>query len=244
MIKKQIIAEGLMSQLAGEVIPTYDSTGKTLYTVVTELLAFQRHANPIHVDDPGDIEPTWEDLSGWVSPTGFLDTGGGWTAETSAYDDDTDTYAISSLIGTLGWSEFLELTHAAFVCDKVRVYAFIYGLGSFEIDLDAYYDGSYKPVYQGSMSNNSWLEKPLFGGNRTVTALRARFYNPDIIGHNFGFNEADFWGVEGGKLSVTNQTILWALLQLYDIMGEGFIYVDNDRHLHWPSDIGDDIGQQ
>ena len=81
MITKQIIAEGLISQLAGEVIPTYDSTGKSLTTVVTELLAFQKNANPITV---GTIAPTWTDLSGWVTPTGHSDPNTGWTAEASA----------------------------------------------------------------------------------------------------------------------------------------------------------------
>ena len=240
MIKKQIVAEGLMSQLADEVIPTYDSTGKTLDTVITELLAFQKNINPI---TKGTIAPTWEDLSGWVTPTGFSDPDTGWTVEANAYDDDVTTYAISSLVASLAWSDELQLTHAGIVCDKIRIHAFIYGLGAITVNLDAYYDGDWRDIYTGSMSNNSWLEKTL-PATKTVTALRAKFYNSGGVSHHFGFNEADFWGVEGGKLSVTNQTLLWALLQLYEIVGEGYIYVDNDRKLQWPSDIGDDTGQQ
>lgn len=44
-------------------------------------------------------------------------------------------------------------------------------------------------------------------------------------------------------LGVTDRTILAAFLQLQESMG-GFMYVDNDRKLQWPTTIGEDKGQQ
>ena len=40
----------------------------------------------------------------WLSPTGFVDSGGTWASETLAYDEDTGTYAYSDL-GAVGWSD-------------------------------------------------------------------------------------------------------------------------------------------
>jgi len=44
-------------------------------------------------------------------------------------------------------------------------------------------------------------------------------------------------------LSATNKTILSALIQLHGSIG-GYIYVDNDWKLQWPTTIGSDTGQQ
>ena len=44
-------------------------------------------------------------------------------------------------------------------------------------------------------------------------------------------------------LEVTNQTIQTALLQLQESIG-GYMSVDNDRKLQWPTTIGEDKGQQ
>ena len=44
-------------------------------------------------------------------------------------------------------------------------------------------------------------------------------------------------------LSATNKTILSALIQLHGSIG-GYIYVDNDWKLQWPTTIGADTGQQ
>ena len=51
-------------------------------------------------------------------------------------------------------------------------------------------------------------------------------------------------GVSGTRaLSITDQSLLVILLQLQGTVG-GFMYVDNDRKLQWPTDIGEDKGQQ
>jgi|GEM_PF-3270897 len=60
----------------------------------------------------------------WVSPTGYNDPGGAWSNETLAYDGNTGTAAQEG-----GWcgQQWLELTHSALSCDKVRVYSDGYG---------------------------------------------------------------------------------------------------------------------
>ena len=51
-------------------------------------------------------------------------------------------------------------------------------------------------------------------------------------------------GITGNRaLTVTNQSILAALLQLHESIG-GYLYVDNDWKLQWPTTIGADTGQQ
>ena len=51
-------------------------------------------------------------------------------------------------------------------------------------------------------------------------------------------------GVAGTRaLSITNESILAALLQLQDSVG-GYLSVDNDWRLQWPTTIGEDKGQQ
>jgi hypothetical protein len=248
MTTKHIEAEGFLNQLANEIVPAYDSTGKDLDTVIGELLDFQRNANPI---TKGTIEPTWEDLSGWISPTSTADPSSGWTGDANAIDNDETTWAYSPNIAQYAWTEFLELHHAGIVSNKIKI---VFGWSAsatsgMEIDLDAYYDGAWHYVYQGSISGGAIggtasIEKDL-GYTKTITAIRARFYNGGgSLGTIFYFREGYIWGIEGGKLSVTNQSLLWSLRQLYDIVGEGFIDVDNDRQFNWWNDIGEDKGQQ
>jgi hypothetical protein len=249
MISKHFVAEGLMSQLADAIIPSYDSTGKDLDTVIGELLDFQRSSNPI---TKGTIEPTWEDLSGWISPTSTADPSSGWTNDNNAIDGNEVTWAnTSSEIAQYAWSEFLELHHVGVVSNKIKV---VFGWSAsatsgMDINLDAEWDGGWHDIYTGAISGGAVggtasIEKDL-NYTKTVTGIRAKFYNGSSASNTyFYFREGYIWGVEGGKLEVTNQSLLWSLLQLYDIVGSGFIYVDNDRVFHWLNDIGEDKGQQ
>ncbi|GAG42945.1 unnamed protein product, partial [marine sediment metagenome] len=60
---------------------------------------------------------------GWISPTGFVDPNNNWTDEPLAYDEDTGTHALGPSIGVGAWTSFLELTHSAISCNKVRICA-------------------------------------------------------------------------------------------------------------------------
>lgn len=76
----------------------------------------------------------------WVSPTGFNDPENDWTSEERAYDEDTTNYAVGGTVGYPGVqdTEFLELTHAALDCNKVR---FWWRFGT-TVDVDVYYENA------------------------------------------------------------------------------------------------------
>ena len=63
-----------------------------------------------------------EGISGaWLSPTAHNDPDTHWSGDASAYDGNTATYASEGAL-QVGWNGFLELSRAAVLCSKVRVY--------------------------------------------------------------------------------------------------------------------------
>ena len=130
----------------------------------------------------------------WISPTGHIDPDTQWSNEPNAYDEIEASQAASASPGH-SWSAFLELTHAAINCDKVRFHAPFNGTQN-GIDLDVYYDGDWHHVYQGIYTSNEWVEKDL-GSSHSVTAARVSFYNDFFAVWNVYLNEFDFNEVEG-----------------------------------------------
>lgn len=113
----------------------------------------------------------------WISPTGFVDSDSGWVSETKIYDGstlDADTGYTETIIGST-WSKFVELTHSAIGCTKVRFWAIYDPTLHDKIDIDAYYTGAWHNVYEGAYSDRAWIEKSLTEGQR-ITAFRFRFY--------------------------------------------------------------------
>ena len=120
----------------------------------------------------------------WLLPTGNVDSQSKWTNETSAYDGNTGTYASSATVYPLTWSSFIEFTHAAMSCSKVRFNGF-YCSGSITvIDVDVYYGGAWHDVYEGSFPYKEWLEKSL-SSIQTITAFRFRFYNSHAVNEDY-----------------------------------------------------------
>jgi len=139
----------------------------------------------------------------WVSPTGYVDSGAKWTDEAKLYDGSSSTRAESSSIASLSWGSYIELTHAAMVCNKVRFDALYVDGYTLTIDVDAYYGGAWHDVYQGSYNNHEWTEKSL-DSVQTITAFRFRFYNQhEINGINQLFYEVEFYEV--APTTVTTQ---------------------------------------
>jgi len=104
----------------------------------------------------------------WVSPTGFVDPDAAWTSGTNAYDTNTATYATSTP-GVSTWSKFIELTITPQPTSSVRYWA---QLGD-QIDVDAYYNGGWHDVYQGTDIGSLWYEKSL-GATYGVSKVRIR----------------------------------------------------------------------
>ena len=140
---------------------------------------------------------TWD----WISPTGFVDGDNKWNTEANAYDENTDTYAQSSVPAT-SWSSYLELKHSAISCSKVRFWADYSDSGVNKISVDVYYGGAWVLVYEGAYTDRVWIEKEILTGTQTVTAMRAKFYNINVAARNVVLYEVDFWGV--AALTVIN----------------------------------------
>ena len=82
----------------------------------------------------------------WVLPTGHNDPGSDWTNEANAYDGDTETYAAGAQGG-----DFLELTHKAVNCRKVRLWIEREGPSSdVEFDIDLYYNSQWNHLFDGT----------------------------------------------------------------------------------------------
>lgn len=140
-------------------------------------------------------ETHWFDppVSGWVSPTGYLDPGNQWTGESAAYDNNTATYA-QNTYGSTGWGQFIYLTLAEpITSDRVRVNADYLNADINYVDVDVYVDGAWVDVFQGgdeSTWNCQWVELPFTKG--TVTQARFR-YNYKRSGFWYWLYEFQFY---------------------------------------------------
>ena len=135
----------------------------------------------------------------WVSPTGHLDPdhgSRGWWVEERAYDEDTALSANFN-VNNASWSNFLQLTHAAMRCNKVRFWAANLTGKVDTIDVDAYYEGTWHHVYEGSdYEDRNWTEKSLTD-IKIITKFRFRLYNSDPISDWAGMlYEVDFFKVD------------------------------------------------
>lgn len=132
----------------------------------------------------------------WISPTGFVDSDSKWTNEARIYDGSVGTSALCSGVTKNNYSSYIEITHAAMICEKVRFYASIYiqeppGVNS--VDVDVYYSGAWHDVFEGAFTNHAWVEKAI-GSTQTITAFRFRFktssddYQPSL--HEVEFSDS------------------------------------------------------
>lgn len=96
----------------------------------------------------------------------------------NVYDDNIVTYDGCIRIAPEAWGGFLELTHAALLCSKVRYYIDPSTDAEISlIDIDVYYDGSWHHVYEGAFTEDEWIEKDIPDGPIAITAMRINFYN-------------------------------------------------------------------
>jgi len=151
--------------------------------------------------DAGDLQIVIaQDDTTWTSPTSFEDPNIKWANEGNTYDDSTETAAENNNIPTESWGGYLVLKHAALWCDKIRYY--IDSDTSAEIslvDLDAYYNGAWHDIYQGSFTEGEWITKTFSDDVQYVTQCRIRGYNSDASNaRNFRLAEVDFgeWTAE------------------------------------------------
>lgn len=114
----------------------------------------------------------------WVSPTGHNDPQGEWISSRypaqNAYDGDDKTFAMSKVLYGIGWSGWLELTHAPLYCNKVKYLLLLSTYGDI-IDLEVEYNGAWHSVFHGDAKDYIWEEFSL-GGVYLLTGIRIRFY--------------------------------------------------------------------
>jgi hypothetical protein len=101
-------------------------------------------------------------LTGYKSPTGFVDPSGLWINETRTYDGNTANYAeTSNYYPGNTWSDFIELSISPLWVDSVKIWTIKDGNHT-EIDIDTYYNSAWHDVYEGTDFNNGdWTEKSL-----------------------------------------------------------------------------------
>ncbi|TET16399.1 MAG: hypothetical protein E3J81_03180 [Dehalococcoidia bacterium] len=133
----------------------------------------------------------------WVSPTGHSDPGGEWYNEVQTYDDDTGTFGYDANVRKDTWSSFIEFTHAALLCSKVRYYASNIGAGA-QIDIDAYYGDAWHDVYEGDAATSAYTEHAVTP-SQMVTRARVRLKPVDTLRHvrihDFDFEQDNTWEV-------------------------------------------------
>jgi len=143
---------------------------------------------------------------GWVSPTGFVDSGSVWSSETLAYDEDTGSYAYADALKG-GWTDYFELTHDALNCDRVQLWVQqgIANVNSIEVGI--YYSSSWNNIHSGApVSWGAW-NTYLIGSTQSVTAMRIRFYSTKAGTGVCQVMEADFEEVPSCSPDISNLPI-------------------------------------
>lgn len=121
----------------------------------------------------------------WVSPIGCTDPDTAWTNEPNVYDENTGTYAYTSVDAT-SWSSFIEITpdtagDYSSIYNKVRYYSgYNAAQGANQItQIDIDYqdeDEAWQDLYSGVVTHGSW-QTVNFTDPTYASFFRVRFYN-------------------------------------------------------------------
>jgi hypothetical protein len=124
----------------------------------------------------------------WVTPTGSS----GWTYPERGRDDNMGTSAYACLPAWT-WSGYIEFTHAALDCNKIRLYI-TRDDGTFTtLIAEVYYDGAYHEIFNGTPAYGGWNELPI-GSLKSVTKMRFNVYHTSGSGYPcVAIYECDFW---------------------------------------------------
>ena len=126
---------------------------------------------------------------GWISPIGEVLNG--WEGPGLAWDEDTVTSSSYDAVKA-GWTPYLELTHTAIDCDKVRVWVSAESDNVATVEVDVYYSGTYNNIYSGVPTLGVFVEYTI-GSTQSVTAMRIRLLNSHSKQARFQYiHEVDF----------------------------------------------------
>lgn len=137
----------------------------------------------------------WSDppVSGWRSPTSYVDSGNQWTNESNIFDGNSTTYG-SNNYGGAGFGQFIELNMASTILsDRLRVKADYTDAIIANVDIDVYSGGSWVDVFDGGDEatwNGQFVEVTYAQMN--VDAVRFR-YNYAAGGYYYWLYELEVY---------------------------------------------------
>ena len=134
--------------------------------------------------------------STWISPT--TATGTSWADPNNVKDENEESYASYTIPWNGTWSNYITLTRASVLCDRIRYWVTRESALVHIIDIDAWYDDNWQIVVNdGAITVGGWRTETI-GTFEEITQIRVRFRNesstPDnnlwVRFHEFDFNEA------------------------------------------------------
>jgi len=142
---------------------------------------------------------------GWVLPTGYDDPDSKYVNETTAYDNDLNTFSYHDVVAPGVWGSYLIVTHASMLSNQLRFKCWVH-LGSQPgtVDIDIYHDGAWYNVYEGVYDVGGYNVKQL-GGIYNVTKIRIRVRNNDSVDRGLAIHEVQFY--EAVAATVTTQAV-------------------------------------
>lgn len=147
----------------------------------------------------------------WLKPTGNV--ANGWQDPTYAYDDNTGTSSKYDVPKT-SYSPWLELTHSAIECSKVRVYSSRESANIADIQVEVWrteYE-AWDNIYDGTLDTVDQYVEYEMGYTDIISAVRVRYYNNHGVQSRLAYVvEADFWEVEAVQYEYTGNLLLNAL---------------------------------
>ena len=140
--------------------------------------------------------PICHATSTWISPTGYSDPSLEWQNEQYAYDDNVDSYAITThMVDPHTWAAELYLTVSSINCSKIRIYCNVSIFpSSTTVNISVYKGGTWTEVYSGPPNDYGWQEVSFTQG--IVTQAEIEIYNGLDVKDYEGVIEFDFWRVE------------------------------------------------
>lgn len=142
-------------------------------------------------------------MAGWYSPQYYVDVDGMWTNEANACDSSTATYASNMYNQVQHWLE-LHNAYGTLVkyVSKVRLYAVEWSGSSPEpnvrIEVYDYDDSSWVLVYEGSITDDEWVEKAIPGGPLNITRARVYQVTKNGLYSIFRLKEFEFYEEDSG----------------------------------------------
>lgn len=142
----------------------------------------------------------------WISPTSHDDPDSAWTDEQKAYDEITaSNYALETSVTATVWGNYLVLYPPySILGDRFRIMSNHPGPGTYEEEIDFYYEGDWHNIYSGAFADSSWETKINGAGAKTITAARIRYLSSVNKSNAAWIREFDFYGSEAELADISN----------------------------------------